>query len=132
MTARVALAVADALETHPEVCRAAPPLVASPRVHHLGPADRIPAGEARTFWVEGREVAVFRDRRRQVFAAQAWCPHHFGSLGDGSVGYAEVTCPLHGLRFDLRTGAARGHDCGSLRTYPVRVTREGALLLSVE
>lgn len=131
MAARVALAVAVALEPSPDAGRPTAPIAEPPRVHQLGPADRIPAGEARTFWVEGKEVAVFRDRRRQVFAAQAWCPHHFGSLGDGSVGYAEVACPLHGLRFDLRTGAARGHDCGTLRTYPVRVTREGDLLLTV-
>jgi nitrite reductase (NADH) small subunit len=131
MTARVALA----LVVDPPLLEAEAPLRppdAERRVHNLGPAARVPAGEGRTFWVEGREVAVFRDRRRQVFAAQAWCPHHFGSLADGAVGYGEVTCPLHGLRFDLRNGAPRGHDCGGLRTYPIRVSRDGELLLTLD
>jgi nitrite reductase (NADH) small subunit len=129
MTARVALA----LEAPPESIAAPVRAVAPPgQVHNLGPAARILPGEGRTFWAQGREIAVFRDRRRQVFAAQAWCPHHFGSLGDGAVGYGEVTCPLHGLRFDLRSGAARGHACGAIRTYPIRVSREGDLLLTLE
>ena len=132
MTARVALA----LEPSPEPLVDAPlaparPPIAPGEVHNLGPASRVPPGEGRTYWVQGREIAVFRDRRRQVFASQSWCPHHFGSLGDGSVGYGEVTCPLHGMRFDLRTGAARGHDCGTLRTYAVRISRDGDLLLTL-
>jgi nitrite reductase (NADH) small subunit len=136
MTARVALALEAPPESPaPESTRAAartePVVVPPEQVHNLGPASRIPPGEGRTFWVQGREIAVFRDRRRQVFASQSWCPHHFGSLSDGSVGYGEVTCPLHGMRFDLRTGAARGHECGTLRTWRIRISRDGDLLLTL-
>ena len=76
-------------------------------VHNLGPAARVPPGEGRTFWVQGREIAVFRDRRRQVFASQSWCPHHFGSLGDGAVGYArsDLSAARHALRPAHRRGA---------------------------
>lgn len=101
------------------------------QVHNLGPASRLAPGEGRSFWVHGKEIAVFRDRRRQVFATQAWCPHHFGSLSAGTVGYAEVACPLHGRRFNLRSGAGRGHDCGTLKTYPIRVSRDGDLLITL-
>ena len=125
MSPRVAVAAAPTRE-------ASPVAQARGRVHNLGPAARLAPGEGRTYWVQGREIAVFRDRRRQVFAAQPWCPHHFGSLSAGSVGYAEVTCPLHGLRFDLRSGVARGHACGSIRTYPIRVSRGGDLLITLE
>jgi nitrite reductase (NADH) small subunit len=133
--------VALALEAPPEPVAESvrPELVVAPvrapeppgEVHNLGPASRVAPGEGRTFWVQGREIAVFRDRRRQMFASQSWCPHHFGSLGEGSVGYGEVTCPLHGMRFDLRTGAPRGHDCGTLRIYRIRVSRDGDLLLTL-
>ena len=119
MTARVALALE------------APPESVTGEVYNLGPASRLQPGEGRTYWVNGREIAVYRDRRRQVFASQSWCPHHFGSLGEGAVGYGEVTCPLHGMRFDLRTGAPRGHECGSLRTYRIRISRDGDLLLTL-
>jgi nitrite reductase (NADH) small subunit len=124
MTARVAVAV----EEFDRVDVTSP---GAGQVYNLGPASRIAPGEGRSFWVLGKEVSVFRDRRRQLFATQAWCPHHFGSLADGSVGYAEVTCPLHARRFDLRTGAGRGHDCGALKIYPVRVSRDGDLLITV-
>lgn len=66
---------------------------------------------------------VYGDRRRQFYATQNWCPHHFGSLADGAVGYTEVACPLHGLRFDLRTGAPKGHDCGRLASLPLALSR---------
>jgi nitrite reductase (NADH) small subunit len=123
----------DAATAPVPACPRPQPVARTPgRVHNLGPAARVPVGGGRTYWVEGREIAVFRDRRRQVFAAQPWCPHHFGSLSEGSVGYAEVTCPLHGLRFDLRSGAARGHACGSITTYRVRVSRDGDLLVRLD
>jgi nitrite reductase/ring-hydroxylating ferredoxin subunit len=119
---KVAVALAEPDELVVEEARPA-------RRINLGPADRIPMGTGRKYWVEGREVAVYRDRRRQFYASQNWCPHHFGSLADGSVGYSEVSCPLHGLRFDLRSGQPKGHDCGVLRTYRVRLTRRGDLHL---
>lgn len=126
MPAKAVAVALEELELVREVTPAGPS-----RVFNLGPASRLAPGEGRSFWVQGTEVAVFRDWRRQLFATQAWCPHHFGSLPDGAVGYAEVTCPLHALRFDLRTGAGRGHDCGGLKTYPVRVSRDGDLLLTL-
>jgi nitrite reductase (NADH) small subunit len=136
MTARVALALEAPPERQTAPAPAEPvvpirPTEAPGEVHNLGPAARVPPGEGRTYWVQGREIAVFRDRRRQLFASQSWCPHHFGSLSEGAVGYAEVACPLHGMRFDLRTGAARGHACGELRTYRIRVSRDGDLLLTL-
>jgi len=130
MSARVALAIALDSGLHRSTPDRHEPR--APRTHNLGSSSRIPNGEGRTYWVEGQEIAVFRDRRGRVFASQAWCPHHFGPLADGTVGYSEVICPLHGLRFDLRTGAARGHDCGALRTFPIRLTRAGDLLVTID
>jgi nitrite reductase (NADH) small subunit len=122
---KVAVELEDAAGTGPDVEARG---VLARRVN-LGAAERIPVGEGRSYWVDGREIAVYRDRRRQFYATQNWCPHHFGSLADGTVGYAEVACPLHGLRFDLRTGAPKAHGCGALRTYRVRLTRRGELEL---
>src|SRR4051794_35774143 len=64
----------------------------------LGPLDRIPLGEGRTFNLGGREVAVFRTRMG-VFATDAMCPHKTGRLADGLVGDGKVICPLHGFKF---------------------------------
>jgi nitrite reductase (NADH) small subunit len=86
----------------------------------LGPASDIPPGEGRVYQVEGERIAVFRTRAHQVYAVQAECPHKRGPLADGLVGGETVICPLHGWKFDLKTGQALFGDCG-LKTYPVSV-----------
>ncbi|MPY91121.1 MAG: Rieske 2Fe-2S domain-containing protein [Luteitalea sp.] len=101
-------------------------------VHNLGPATRIPIGEGRTFYAGGQEIAVFRDRKRRVYATQGWCPHRFGPLADGLVGNGEVVCPLHGYRFDLRSGVPKGHACETIRTFPVSLNETGEILLTLE
>ena len=51
------------------------------------------------------------------------CTHRGGPLSEGTVEGAEVTCPWHGARFDIKTGAVMGPPAGrEVRSYPVRVT----------
>lgn len=78
----------------------------------------------------GAFVAVFRSRSGHVFAVDAVCPHQNGPIEDGLVGQDSVTCPLHGYKFDLRTGAALRHACGDLRAYVVRISDTGDILLA--
>ncbi|MGA9521244.1 MAG: Rieske 2Fe-2S domain-containing protein [Myxococcaceae bacterium] len=102
------------------------------RVFRLGPAERIPVGEGRTFAVGGNQVAVFRTRTGGVYATQAECPHRKGPLAEGLLGGSAVACPFHGFKFDLATGAPVGHDCGALRTFRVELDASGELLLYLE
>ena len=96
----------------------------------IGPLAQIPPGEGRNFEVRNTRIAVFHTRAGAVHASQAECPHRIGPLADGLLGGDTLVCPLHGWRFDLRTGAALYGECG-LTTYPVRVTRDGELMLSL-
>jgi 3-phenylpropionate/trans-cinnamate dioxygenase ferredoxin subunit len=44
-------------------------------------------------------------------------------LSEGEVEGAEVTCPWHGAKFDIRTGAVLGPPAPQgVKSYPVRVT----------
>lgn len=95
----------------------------------LGPSALIPPGEGRVFEVDGRRIAVFRTRQGQLFATQAECPHRQGPLADGVVGGGHVVCPLHGFRFDLRSGEPIGHACESLTTYAIQETDGRELML---
>ena len=70
----------------------------------VGRIEDIPLYEGRAAIVGGRRIAVFRTDEG-LFALDAHCPHAGGPLGDGIVAEGCVTCPLHGWRFDLRTGA---------------------------
>jgi 3-phenylpropionate/trans-cinnamate dioxygenase ferredoxin component len=57
-------------------------------------------------------------------ATQARCPHRQGALSEGTIDGTTVTCPLHGARFNVWTGAVlRGPATESLKTY--RVTVDG-------
>ena len=97
----------------------------------LGPIGQIPIGEGRTFRVDGQEIAVFRTRQGELFATQARCPHRGGPLADGLLGSGVVVCPFHAYAFDLATGAPVRNGCAALRTYPVEVTGEGELKVTV-
>lgn len=101
------------------------------QTYNLGRVDAIPLGEGRAFQINEIAVAVFRSRTGQVFATQAECPHRGGPLADGIVGAGKVICPLHAYRFDLATGQPAGNDCPALKTYPVRVTHRGDLMLTL-
>jgi nitrite reductase (NADH) small subunit len=100
-------------------------------VFDLGPAERIPPGEGKTFHVAGRAVAVFRTRAGELHATQAACPHRQGPLSDGLVDERRVICPLHAFKFDLATGAAVGNDCGALAVYRVKLGARGQILLDL-
>lgn len=96
----------------------------------LGPIVAIPEGEGRTFAIGSNRIAVFRSRDGSVFATQANCPHKGGPLADGLLGGSTLICPLHALKFDLRTGTAQNGDC-TLKTYPTRLSPTGQILITM-
>jgi nitrite reductase (NADH) small subunit len=98
---------------------------------NLGPLQRIPPGEGRTFTVDAISIAVFRTRQGEVFATQASCPHRRGPMADGITGDGRVVCPLHAYQFELATGAPIGNDCAALETYPISVDAAGNVLLEL-
>jgi nitrite reductase (NADH) small subunit len=96
----------------------------------LSPLSAIPEGEGRTFDVAGQRLAVFRSRDGSVFATQAECPHKQGPLADGLLGGGTLICPLHALKFDLKTGKALNGEC-RLKTYPARLGPGGLVLVEL-
>jgi nitrite reductase/ring-hydroxylating ferredoxin subunit len=73
--------------------------------------------------VGGQEVAVY-DVDGNFYATQAHCTHQGGPLNEGEMDGRIVTCPWHGSRFDVSTGAVvRGPARDPLKTY--RVVIEG-------
>ena len=105
------------------------PTAASSTEISLGPLAQIPLGEGRNFEIGGTEIAVFHTRQG-VYATQAACPHRQGPLADGLVGGTTLLCPFHAWKFDLTTGEALMGQCG-LQTYPVRLTDDGDLRLTL-
>jgi naphthalene 1,2-dioxygenase ferredoxin component len=46
-----------------------------------------------------------------VYATENMCSHAFARLSDGEVEGYEILCPLHGGRFDVRTGEPTALPC---------------------
>jgi 3-phenylpropionate/trans-cinnamate dioxygenase ferredoxin subunit len=66
-----------------------------------------------------------------LYAADDLCTHEDASLCTGSLKGHYVKCPLHGSRFDLRTGEPLEDPAEvPLRTYPVKV-EDGDILVSI-
>jgi nitrite reductase (NADH) small subunit len=99
--------------------------------YNLGPVALLPVGEGRMFTAGDLAIAVFRTRDGQVHATEPWCPHRGGPLADGLVAADRVLCPLHGYAFELTTGRAIRHECGAIQIYPIRVTDDGHMLVTI-
>jgi nitrite reductase (NADH) small subunit len=87
----------------------------------------IPRQGARVVKTQAGCIAVFRTADDRVFALDDRCPHKGGPLSEGIVHGQHVTCPLHGLVFDLATGLAQGGEEGAVGTHAARV--EGGRVL---
>lgn len=93
----------------------------------IGRAADVPLWEGRRVTVGEDRIAVFRTEDG-LHAIGAACPHAGGPLQDGLVADGCVTCPLHGWRFDLRSGVPLHGGPGEVTVYEV-AERDGALLL---
>jgi nitrite reductase/ring-hydroxylating ferredoxin subunit len=74
--------------------------------------------------IESCDVALFFVEN-QFFAVQNDCPHqHFSMLHEGILNGCELTCPMHGWTFDLKTGKATIGG-GRLKQYAVKILGSG-------
>jgi nitrite reductase (NADH) small subunit len=103
----------------------------STSTHNLGPVARIPLGEGRLFEAGTTLIAIFRARDGRVYATEPWCPHRGGPLIDGIVAAGKVVCPLHGISFDLASGKPAHNECRAIRTYPVKLTDQDEILVTM-
>jgi 3-phenylpropionate/trans-cinnamate dioxygenase ferredoxin subunit len=72
--------------------------------------------------VEGKRIALF-NVAGSFYAIDDTCTHQGGPLSEGFVEGEEVTCPWHGARFNLKSGAALGPPAPEgVTKYNVRVT----------
>ena len=74
--------------------------------HKLAAIDEVAPGEIKQYTVEDRFVALC-NVDGEFHAFEDVCTHQFTHLSDGEFAGSEVKCPLHGARFDVKTGAAK-------------------------
>jgi 3-phenylpropionate/trans-cinnamate dioxygenase ferredoxin component len=82
----------------------------------------IAPGQGKIVEVQGKEIALF-NVGGAYFAIDNMCTHEEASLADGEISGFEVTCPLHGAKFDVRSGQVLGPPAyDDVTSYPVRVS----------
>ncbi len=85
-------------------------------------ADGMAAGEMLACDLGGTLVAVFRLDDGEWHATANVCSHAFALLTEGWLDGAEVECPLHAGRFDVRDGRALCPPADRpVAVYPVEV-----------
>jgi len=90
----------------------------------------IPENEMRAFEHAGRIIAIYHVSDT-FYATTDICSHAYAELHEGFLDVDDCTieCPLHGSRFDIRTGAVLSLPAYEpIATYPVRVEGDDILV----
>ena len=101
-----------------------------PNLVKLATVHDVPINEVRAFEYDGRRIALFHCGNT-FYATTDICSHAYAELSEGYLDSDDCTieCPLHGSRFDIRTGAALTLPAYEpITTYPVRVVGEDILI----
>lgn len=84
----------------------------------------VPENELRGVTVDGHRI-VLANRGGKIYALEDQCSHEEYPLSEGELTGDEVTCMLHGARFDLATGAPKALPAVMpVKTYECRVEGE--------
>jgi 3-phenylpropionate/trans-cinnamate dioxygenase ferredoxin component len=84
-------------------------------------SDEIQAGTCKTVTVGGTRIVIAR-LKDGLYAVENRCSHANSPLITSKIYHGgQLACPVHGARFDLRTGVAKSPPAfTSLETFPVR------------
>lgn len=81
----------------------------------------VPSGKMKCVEINGAKI-LLANVNGEILAADDTCTHEDASLSTGSLAGECVKCPLHGSRFNLRTGEALEEPAeDTLRIYPVKI-----------
>lgn len=92
----------------------------------------IAPGKMKSFRIGGLQVCLIHKFDGGWVATQQYCPHMDYPLAEGYVNPAdELVCPWHGYRFSLKHGTECSGRNSQLKTYPVSLTDEGKLAITL-
>ncbi len=70
--------------------------------------------------LEGKALLLIQIKGA-FFACLDECPHQGAPMTGGMVKESYISCPRHGFRFDLRTGACADAPAFKLTVYPTEI-----------
>lgn len=82
--------------------------------------------------LDGKNILICK-ADGNFYAVDNQCTHQRAELTGGRIRNCYLACPLHGVRFDLRTGKPMGELTRvALKTYDVTVADNGNLHLELD
>ncbi|MDC0000237.1 Rieske 2Fe-2S domain-containing protein [Porticoccaceae bacterium] len=98
----------------------------------LIPATDITDNQTVAVSLEDKNILICK-ANGDYYAVDNQCTHQRAELTGGRIRNCFLACPLHGVRFDLRTGKPLGELTRvALKTYPVSVADDGNLHLELD
>jgi nitrite reductase/ring-hydroxylating ferredoxin subunit len=83
----------------------------------------IPERKGIRFEIEDHDIAVFKIDG-EIFVISNVCPHNHTSLMfNGHLVGHSISCPVHGWKFDLRTGKTLSNN-SNIKTYETKIIDE--------
>lgn len=102
-------------EVMPEVMATAPLLSA-------GAAADLPAGGRKLVFTPSGETILVLNVDGVYYALENSCPHAGASMASGSCAGHVLSCPAHGLRFDVRNGQCTASETMKIPLFEVICT----------
>ena len=88
----------------------------------------IDEGTYERFVVEGRAILLCK-WQGNLFAIEDECSHAMNPLCGGRMRRGTIVCPLHGARFNIKTGAAEGAPATlPIDTFDVKIDADDVLV----
>ncbi|MFN0153409.1 MAG: Rieske (2Fe-2S) protein [Gaiella sp.] len=98
------------------------------------PLSELPPGAMKVVSVERFLAVGVYNCNGELYALEDRCSHDDGPLceGEWDLESCQVTCPRHGARFDIKTGAALLLPAYlPVETYPVTVREDGMVVVTL-
>lgn len=103
-----------------------------PIMHTLFPAQELSDNQSRPISLGDKNILVCR-ANGAYYAVDNQCTHQKAELTAGRIRNCFISCPLHGARFDLRTGMPIGELTKvPLKVYAIQVSAGGDLQISLD
>ncbi|HEV8673205.1 MAG TPA: Rieske 2Fe-2S domain-containing protein [Methylomirabilota bacterium] len=96
------------------------------KLTRVADTSEIEPGQGKVVEAEGKTLAVF-NCDGTFYAIDNTCLHRGGPLGEGDLEGTIVTCPWHGWRYEVTTGANAMNAAIKVASFPVTV--EGTSVL---
>ena len=95
---------------------------------YAGDVQDLPPGGRKLVFVPGGESVVLLNVDGEFFALENSCPHAGASIASGACDGRTLSCPAHGLKFNLRSGECTASAQLRVPVYEV-VRQNGELWL---